>query len=199
MRRLRVLIWMVPIILVALSAYAKDKPEERIEVVRGSDKKLYAVTYRDNVKVLATYVEEKEPDVDPVRKIIEKNNPKLPAKKVANAIKEGCDGKIDPLLVTALIKAESGFNPNAKSRTGAIGLGQILPSTGKHAFGATKKDLYDPVKNAKYTARYLRMAVTSRGSVERGLRRYTGGSGGNRHIRNIMRTHKKMQQEVKKG
>lgn len=36
---------------------------------------------------------------------------------------------IDPLFVLALIYAESGFIPHAKSKKGALGLMQILPST----------------------------------------------------------------------
>jgi soluble lytic murein transglycosylase len=38
---------------------------------------------------------------------------------------------IDPYLVAGLIRQESEFDPNARSRAGALGLMQIMPATGR--------------------------------------------------------------------
>ena len=46
-------------------------------------------------------------------------------------IKYGQKHKIDPLLLAALIKTESNFEPRAESRKGAKGLMQITPATGE--------------------------------------------------------------------
>ena len=48
---------------------------------------------------------------------------------------------IDTALLFAIVKTESGFNPQAVSPKGAVGLMQILPSTAR--FIAEKKDITD--------------------------------------------------------
>ena len=60
---------------------------------------------------------------------------------------------VNPKLVAALISRESRFNPRAVSSSGAMGLGQLLPSTCK-TVGI--EDGFDIDQNAKGTVRYLR-------------------------------------------
>ena len=62
--------------------------------------------------------------------------------------------EIDPALVHAVIAAESGYNPEAVSNKGAIGLMQIMPDTGRR-YGAKTKDLYSPGENIAVGVRYL--------------------------------------------
>lgn len=52
----------------------------------------------------------------------------------------------------ALMKQESGGNPNAKSNSDAHGLMQLIPDTAKR-FGV--KDIYDPKQNIEGSAKYL--------------------------------------------
>ncbi|MET3595098.1 hypothetical protein ABID26_004510 [Mesorhizobium shonense] len=64
---------------------------------------------------------------------------------------------VDPNLMLSIMKAENaGFDPQAVSPAGAIGLMQVMPTVG-HAFGAI--DLTDPAQNIRAGARFLRVLV----------------------------------------
>lgn len=59
---------------------------------------------------------------------------------------------IDANLILAVIDAESGFDPRARSGKGARGLMQLLPATAKR-FGVT--DIWDPEQNIRGGIAYL--------------------------------------------
>ncbi|MCS7272694.1 MAG: lytic transglycosylase domain-containing protein [Fimbriimonadales bacterium] len=60
---------------------------------------------------------------------------------------------VDPRFIVAIVLVESGFNPNATSRKGAAGLGQLMPATAR---GLGIVDPYDPVQNLYGTVRLIR-------------------------------------------
>lgn len=68
-------------------------------------------------------------------------------------VRNSQENQLDPILVTALIKRESGFSANCVSPSGAIGLGQLKKEAGWEA-GVT--DLYNIEENIKATAMYLK-------------------------------------------
>jgi soluble lytic murein transglycosylase-like protein len=62
------------------------------------------------------------------------------------------EATIQAALVRAVIVVESGFNPRAVSKKGAIGLMQLQPATAKR-YGV--KNIYDPEQNVRAGAHYL--------------------------------------------
>lgn len=89
---------------------------------------------------------------------------------------------LDPYLVAALIRQESEFNAGAVSRANAVGLMQLLPSTGR---GLARRDgvkhfnanqLLDPTVNLRLGTTDLRQAINKYdGQVEYALASYNAG------------------------
>ena len=82
---------------------------------------------------------------------------------------------VDAALVSAVIKAESDFNPREISSKGARGLMQLMPSTA-HRFGVTNS--FDPVANIYAGTRYLRwLFETFHGNADLAVAAYNAGEG----------------------
>jgi soluble lytic murein transglycosylase-like protein len=80
---------------------------------------------------------------------------------------------IQAALVRAVIVVESGFNPRAVSKKGAVGLMQLQPATAKR-YGV--KNIYDPEQNVRAGAHYLRdLLVRFDSNLELALAAYNAG------------------------
>ncbi len=79
---------------------------------------------------------------------------------------------VEPSLIRAIIAVESGFNPRAVSRKGAIGLMQLMPSTAS-LFGA--RDPFDPEQNIEAGVRYLRYLIKKFGNKRLAVAAYNAG------------------------
>ena len=79
---------------------------------------------------------------------------------------------LDPFLMAALIRQESEFNPKAVSRTGARGLAQIQPTTGRELSRRLKLTsyssaaLFQPHVNLQLGTYYLKSLLTQVGGRE---------------------------------
>jgi hypothetical protein len=82
---------------------------------------------------------------------------------------------VDAALVSAVIKAESDFNPRELSNKGARGLMQLMPGTAAR-FGVY--DAYDPSANIYAGVRYLHWLLqTFEGNADLAVAAYNAGEG----------------------
>src|SRR5262245_16615617 len=80
---------------------------------------------------------------------------------------------IDPALVRAVIKTESNFNRFAVSSKGALGLMQLIPSTGRR-YGV--RDFFDPQQNVDGGVRHLKFLLEKfNGNLDLSLAAYNAG------------------------
>jgi len=80
---------------------------------------------------------------------------------------------IDPRLLFALIQAESRFNKNAVSRSGAQGLGQLMPGTARE-LGVTNS--FNVAQNIEGSAKYISKQLTDfGGDLTKALAAYNAG------------------------
>lgn len=88
-------------------------------------------------------------------------------------VEAACKFDVDAALVSAVIKAESDFNPREVSHKGARGLMQLMPATAMR-FGVTNS--FDPVANVYAGTRYLRWLLeTFEGNADLAVAAYNAG------------------------
>lgn len=112
--------------------------------------------------------------------------------------------QVDYGLLQALISTESGFDPNAVSPKGAVGLMQVMPATAlrygvredKHA--TVEQKLMDPRTNIFAGTRYLRDLIEMfPGQLELAIAAYNAGEGAVKKAGNKIPNFKETQNYVK--
>lgn len=91
---------------------------------------------------------------------------------------------VDPYLVCAVIKTESGWDANAESSRGAEGLMQLMPETAQDMVdkgivsGYDASELFDPTTNIEFGCAYLAYLITYfNGATDRAIAAYNAGMG----------------------
>jgi soluble lytic murein transglycosylase-like protein len=99
--------------------------------------------------------------------------------------------KVDRALLFAIMRQESGFNPNATSQAGAVGLMQLMPDTAKLVSGEAKPNLRDPQVSIgigqHYIANLLRMDTVG-GDLFNLAAAYNAGPGNLQHWKATIRS-----------
>ncbi len=94
---------------------------------------------------------------------------RFPLHHDATIRREATRNRLDPAWVAAEIRAESVFDPNARSQANAMGLMQVLPATGAEVARkaglpwAGAQSLYDPDTNIALGSAYLRQLLDRHG------------------------------------
>lgn len=100
-------------------------------------------------------------------------------KQYDEAIKAAAEANgLDPVLFRKQLVQESGLNPNAVSKAGALGIGQIMPKYWKGLHGLhTEEDFRDPIKSINAAAAIMGNHVKTYGDWNAALVAYNAGPG----------------------
>jgi len=112
-------------------------------------------------------------------------------RKIPSTVKKWCkwineyaaDWQVDPILIAAIIQQESGGDPSAISKNGAVGLMQIMPGDGKAlAFDCisgpcfsdrpSTKFLLNPEYNISYGTEMIAGLLATTGNIRDALQAY---------------------------
>lgn len=185
-------IWLLVLLGCALAGMGLDHADSASRAKSQSHRSLPGVASaasldRIAVAVVAVVYPE-EPIVQQIIERFEMRHTALPKReRVALArtiVREARAQQLDPELVIAVIEVESAGYHLAESHVGALGLMQILPSTGKELAGKLgvpwngPDTLFDPTLNVRLGTAYLReLADRYDGNVRTALAAYNWGPG----------------------
>jgi hypothetical protein len=84
---------------------------------------------------------------------------------------------LDPVLFRNQIRQESGFNPQARSGVGAVGIGQFMPGTAKQYNATPEQLMQNPQLALDIAAKHMRKLTDTYGDQRLALAAYNGGGG----------------------
>jgi soluble lytic murein transglycosylase len=159
------------------AAYSESKaPRLLIDAARAAQQAEHYLTGAALVRQLVPDLESRP--IDTVPTTIWRIVYPLPYKPLINQYATHYD--IDPMLLASLIRQESGFQPDAVSGAGAVGLSQLMPHTArkwshKLHMGYWHRRLVDPRYNLRVGGAYFQALIQQFGSAEAALAAYNAG------------------------
>ena len=155
---------------------ANNERREQVEIVIINKKKLIIITILIIAVIIITSI-----DIPTkIQKIMYKKEYSEYVEKYSQ------EYNVDENLVYAVIKAESNFNPNAKSSKDAIGLMQLVESTAKEICKKVdirltddelREKLFEPEININLGTKYLSILIEKYQNVEIEITAYNAGIG----------------------
>jgi len=105
---------------------------------------------------------------------LREEQPTQPEDRLDRIVREAAErNNLDPALVKAVISTESGWNPNAVSSKGAVGLMQLIPQTAQR-YGVNNS--FDPAQNIEGGTKYLKSLLDRyNGDLTKSLAAYNAG------------------------
>jgi soluble lytic murein transglycosylase-like protein len=106
---------------------------------------------------------------------VEQDKPTLEGTPYGEIIASAAEAHgVNPMLVRALIEVESGYRAKARSRRGAMGLMQLMPSTAREY---NVRNPFDPKTNIEAGIKHLKTLIDRFRGVELALAAYNAGPG----------------------
>jgi hypothetical protein len=130
----------------------------------------------DEVPYIEPPVEKAEKTEETQVAPVQQDRPLLDGTPYAEIIASAAEAHgVDPLLVRALIQVESGYRPRARSRKGAMGLMQLMPSTAREY---NVRHPFEPKANIEAGIKHLKTLIDRFGDdVGLALAAYNAGPG----------------------
>lgn len=146
----------IVILLFVVTIFSSLGGKQSTSLKKSGDKPLQQIEQTTFVSTLEApnpnYIEDENAKAD-IKKYILKYRTEEEAEEIsANVVHYSQVYDVNPKLVASLMARESRFNPNARSSSNAMGLGQLLPSTCK-TVGID--DGFDIEQNCRGTVKYL--------------------------------------------